>query len=151
MMPLIGRYPARWEVPKVRRNTTANASDTRRGPDILTARQLRAVDMLMAGETVTGTAEALHVTRRTVQRWLTEDNFAEALENAQGAAMSSAARRLAGKLDRAAALVCNLAETAEDEPVRLKAALSIVDMYARLREMGDVGAQIAELQRAVGV
>lgn len=122
----------------------------RRGPDILTARQLRAVDMLMAGETVTGTAEALHVTRRTVQRWLTEDNFAEALELAQGAAMSSAARRLAGKLDRAAALVCNLAETAEDEPVRLKAALSIVDMYARLREMGDVGAQIAELQRAIG-
>lgn len=136
----------------MRLNTTGNASGTaRRGPEILTARQLRAVDMLMAGETVTGTAEALHVTRRTVQRWLTEDNFAEALETAQGAAMSSAARRLAGKLDRAAALVCNLAETAEDEPVRLKAALSIVDMYARLREMGDVGAQIAELQRAIGV
>ena len=134
----------------MRLNTTANGSDIpRRGPEILTARQLRAVDMLMSGETVTGTAEALHVTRRTVQRWLTEDNFAEALEHAQGAAMSSAARRLAGKLDRAAALVCNLAETAEDEPVRLKAALSIVDMYARLREMGDISAQIADLQRAV--
>ena len=103
----------------------------------------------MQGETVTGAAEALHVTRRTVQRWLTEDNFADALELAQGAAMSTAARRLAAKLDRAAELVCNLAERAEDEPVRLKAALSIVDMYARLREMGDVGAQIAELQKAV--
>ena len=127
-----------------------NGSDTaRRGPDILTAKQTRAVELLMQGETVTGAAEALHLSRRTVQRWLTEDNFAEALELAQGAAMSSAARRLAGKLDRAAELVCNLAERAEDEPVRLKAALSIVDMYARLREMGDVGAQIAELQRAI--
>lgn len=103
----------------------------------------------MQGETVTGTAEALHLSRRTVQRWLTEGNFAEALEQAQSTAMSTAARRLAGKLDRAAELVCNLAERAEDEPVRLKAALSIVDMYARLREMGDVGAQIAELQKAV--
>ena len=103
----------------------------------------------MAGATVTGAAEALHVTRRTVQRWLTEGNFAEALEHAQGAAMSTAARRLAGKLDRAAELVVRMAESAEDEPVRLKAALSIVDMYARLREMGDVGAQIAELQRAI--
>ena len=132
------------------RNTTGNACDTaRRGPDILTAKQTRAVELLMQGETVTGTAEALHVTRRTVQRWLTEDNFAEALEQAQSVAMSSAARRLAGKLDRAAELVVNLAERAEDEPVRLKAALSIVDMYARLREMGDVGAQIAELQKAV--
>ena len=91
----------------------------------------------------------MHLSRRTVQRWMTEGNFAEALEHAQSTAMSTAARRLAGKLDRAAALVCNLAETAEDEPVRLKAALSIVDMYARLREMGDVGAQIAELQRAI--
>lgn len=122
----------------------------RRGPDILTAKQTRAVELLMQGETVTGAAEALHLSRRTVQRWLTEDNFAEALEQAQSVAMSSAARRLAGKLDRAAELVCNLAERAEDEPVRLKAALSIVDMYARLREMGDVGAQIAELQRAIG-
>jgi hypothetical protein len=104
----------------------------------------------MAGETVTGAAEVLRLSRRTVQRWLTEDNFAEALERAQGAAMSAAARRLAGKLDRAAELVVSLAERAEDEPVRLKAALSIVDMYARLREMGDVGAQIAELQRAIG-
>ena len=104
----------------------------------------------MAGATVTGAAEALNLSRRTVQRWMTEDNFAEALEHAQGAAMSTAARRLAGKLDRAAELVCNLAETAEDEPVRLKAALSIVDMYARLREMGDISAQIAELQKAVG-
>ncbi len=121
----------------------------RRGPDILTAKQTRAVELLMQGETVTGAAEALHLSRRTVQRWLTEDNFAEALEQAQSVAMSSAARRLAGKLDRAAELVCNLAERAEDEPVRLKAALSIVDMYARLREMGDVGAQIAELQKAV--
>ena len=128
-----------------------NGSDTaRRGPDILTAKQTRAVELLMQGETVTGAAEALHLSRRTVQRWLTEDNFAEALELAQGAAMSSAARRLAGKLDRAAELVCNLAERAEDEPVRLKAALSIVDMYSRLREMGDVAAQIAELQKAVG-
>ena len=149
MMPLTGRYPALREVPKVRRNTTANGSDIRRGPDLLTARQLRAVDLLMAGATVTGAAEALHVTRRTVQRWLTEGNFAEALEHAQGAAMSTAARRLAGKLDRAAELVVRMAESAEDEPVRLKAALSIVDMYARLREMGDVGAQIAELQRAI--
>ena len=44
----------------------------------------------MQGETVTGAAEALHVTRRTVQRWLTEDNFAEALEQAQGTAISTA-------------------------------------------------------------
>ena len=76
----------------------------------------------MHGETVTGAAEALHLSRRTVQRWLTEGNFAEALEHAQGAAMSTAARRLAGKLDRAAELVVRMAESAEDEPVRLKAA-----------------------------
>ena len=48
----------------------------RRGPDILTVKQNRSVELLMQGETVTGAAEALHVTRRTVQRRLTEDNFA---------------------------------------------------------------------------
>ena len=33
--------------------------------------------------------------------------------------------------------------------MRLKAALYIIDMYALLREMGDVGAQLAELERTV--
>ena len=33
--------------------------------------------------------------------------------------------------------------------MRLKAALYIIDMYARLREMGDVGARLAELERTV--
>lgn len=44
----------------------------------------------MQGATVTGAAEALHVKRHTVQRWLTEDNFAEDLEQAQGTAISTA-------------------------------------------------------------
>ena len=60
----------------MRRNTMANGADMRRGPDILTVKQNRSVELLMQGETVTGAAEALHVTRRTVQRRLTEDNFA---------------------------------------------------------------------------
>ena len=77
----------------MRRNTMVNGSDMRRGLDILTVKQNRSVELLMQAETVTGAAEALHVTRRTVQRWLTEDNFAEAIEQAQGTAISTARRQ----------------------------------------------------------
>lgn len=120
------------------------------GPEPLSARQTQAVELLMQGETVTGAAEALGVSRRTVQRWLTERNFAEALEHAQENAVNVAARRLAGKLERAAELVVRLAESAEEEPVRLKAALAIPDMWGKLREHGALARRLDELERAVG-
>ena len=111
----------------------------------LTGKQLIAIERLLAGDSIADVAEAARVNRRTLSRWLLDDEFRTALQAAQGEAVAQASRRLAGALDRSAEIVIDIAERG-NTATRLRAALAIPGMYAQLREVGEVNDRLAEIE-----
>ena len=111
----------------------------------LTGKQLIAIERLLAGDSIADVAEAARVNRRTLSRWLLDDEFRTALQAAQVEAVAQASRRLAGALDRSAEIVIDIAERGNTS-TRLRAALAIPGMYAQLREVGEVNDRLAEIE-----
>ena len=100
----------------------------------LTPKQARAVDLLAGGSSITDAAAALSMSRATLHKWIALPDFADALEEAQAEARARAVRRLSAALDRAAARVVDLADSAEDESVQLRAAIAVPAMLRELLE-----------------
>lgn len=101
----------------------------------LTPKQAKAVDLLAGGSSITDAAMAIGVSRSTVHKWIALPDFADALEEVQAEARARAVRRLSAALDRAAARVVDLADSAEDESVRLRAAMAVPAMLRELLEL----------------
>lgn len=101
----------------------------------LTAKQQRAVEALAGGASITDAAAAAGVARQTVHKWITLPAVVEALADVQAEARARAVRRLSAALDRAAARVVDLADSAEDEGVRLRAAIAVPAMLRELLEL----------------
>ena len=114
----------------------------------LTGKQLIAIERLLAGDSIADVAEAARVNRRTLARWLLDDEFRTALQAAQVEAVAQASRRLAGALDRSAEIVIDIAERGNTS-TRLRAALAIPGMYAQLREVGEVNDRLAEIEARI--
>ena len=114
----------------------------------LTGKQLIAIERLLAGDSIADVAEAARVNRRTLSRWLLDDEFRTALQAAQVEAVAQASRRLAGALDRSAEIVIDIAERGNTS-TRLRAALAIPGMYAQLREVGEVNDRLAEIEARI--
>ena len=92
----------------------------------LSAEQVTALDLLLAGQTITAAAAAVGVARETVSRWRNSDaNFQAAYNAALQSAYDAAAARLldarARAVERLAALV-----DAEDEATALRAAAALL-------------------------
>lgn len=104
---------------------------------------------LLEHETVGAAAEAVGVSRRTLERWANDATFSTAVRDAQDMATRQAARRLAGGLAAAVKHMIHLAEHAEDEGVRLRACSAVVDAAVRLREHADLADRITGLETAV--
>ena len=88
-------------------------------------------------------AAALSMSRATMHKWITLSDFVVALEEVQAEARARAVRRLSAALDRAAARVVDLADSAEDEGIRLRAACAVPAM---LRELLEVEAAVTAAQ-----
>ena len=101
----------------------------------LTPKQAKAVDLLAGGSSITDAAAALGMSRATVHKWITLSDFADALEAVQAEARARAVRRLSAALDRAAARVVDLADSAQDESVQLRAACAVPAMLRELLEL----------------
>jgi transposase len=112
----------------------------------LTAKQAQAIDALMRGDSVLDAAKTIGVNPRTVHRWLNDATFAAALDEAKRAAVRHATRKLAGALDQATTSVIHLSQLAEDEGVRLRAAVAVADMLHDLAEHGDFDERLAALE-----
>lgn len=100
----------------------------------LTPKQARAVDLLAGGSSITDAAAVIGVSRSTVHKWIALPAVVDALEEVQAEARARAVRRLSAALDRAAARVVDLADSAEDESVQLRAAIAVPAMLRELLE-----------------
>jgi hypothetical protein len=101
----------------------------------LTPKQVRMVEALAGGASITEAADVVGVARQTVHRWITLPAVVEAIAEVQAESRARAVRRLSAALDRAAARVVDLADSAEDESVRLRAAMAVPAMLRELLEL----------------
>jgi hypothetical protein len=111
-------------------------------------RQARMVAALLdpAHKTQDAACAAAGVPSRTLQRWLAEDDFQDALRSAEGQLVNHAARRLLTLTDDAiAALASNLDEYSKPAH-SLRAAELVLSHVLRWRELGDLEARIAALE-----
>lgn len=116
----------------------------------LTGQQLKAIEALLEGKSVTDAAEFAGVTRQTVHAWLNTSAFTQAIEQGQREIMRAAVRRLTAMLDRSVSEVNRLVEGAEDEPTRLRAALAVPAMMQSLKEHADIVQQLQEIEAVLG-
>ena len=109
-------------------------------------KQFAAIEALLTCRTVSDAAASIGVNRKTIQRWLNDALFASALNEAKADATRHATRRLAGALGQSVSTVINLAESSEDEALRLRAALSVATMLRELSEHGDFEERLSALE-----
>jgi len=111
------------------------------------AKQQKALTALLAGASQAEAAEAANVNIRTVQRWLTDDHFSQAVGDAVGPAVSLAVARLASLADLA---INVMAETMAKETAttsqRLRASNFALSHLLKLGEYSDVIARIDALE-----
>jgi hypothetical protein len=122
------------------------ADDT--GP-ALEAKHAKAIECLISEKSVTAAAECAGVTRQTLHNWMQQPDFARALDTAQRDLLRHATRRLAGAIDKSVTTVVYLAETCEDEPTRLRAAMALPAMLRDLSEAVDIRDRLAAIEAAI--
>ena len=101
----------------------------------LSVRQLRAVTAIAESDSISAAADICGVNRATLHRWMQVPEFRGALDEIQADQRARAVRRLSSALDRAAQHVIDLADHAEDETVRLRAAMAVPQMLRELLEL----------------
>ena len=116
---------------------------------VLSTKQLAAIDCLLASPSVATAATCANVPLRTIYHWLKDDTFKTALDSAQRQLVSTATRRLAYGLEKSVGTALHLAESSEDESVRLRAAIAVVAMLKDLGEHFELSERIAALENAL--
>jgi len=113
----------------------------------LTTKKRRAIEALISSPTITEAADNAKVGRRTLHRWLDEDEaFRLALASAETKLLSTTARRLVAGNMQALDVLADLMANAESDMVRLRAARAWLDVTIRWREITSIEERITRLE-----
>lgn len=105
--------------------TRPNPTSQQAAPPSLTDRQQLAIEHLLAGETITQTAEAIGVSRQTIHEWGTDPLFQHALAVGRAERHATVQRRFERLLEKVLERV-EAALDADDPRVQLQAATLIL-------------------------
>jgi len=117
----------------------------------LTRNQTRAIKALMEYPTIDQVAEAIGVNPRTVFRWLDDPGFKVELSQAEGRSLDKIARRLLMLGNKAIDAIEDIIDD-PDQPGATNKRLSaqaILDQVVKLRELRNIEARLADLEKAV--
>lgn len=111
------------------------------------AKRARALAALMTHPNVRSAAEACGVGERTLHRWLRDPEFAAQLAQVESELVDAAARRLLALTDDAIRSLAQLLVGSEDDSVRLRAAVAVLDQTARWREATAIERRLSILEK----
>jgi hypothetical protein len=118
----------------------------------LTGKQRKAVEALLATGEVTATAKEVGVARETVQRWLRQPAFLQAVRDAEAKALDDLSRLLVRMGRTAAATLAKaMNDPATPMATRVRAADVALARLLQLRELATLETRVAELERLAGV
>ena len=113
------------------------------------SKRARALAALMTSATVKSAAALSGVGERTLHRWLRDPEFAAQLARVESELVDAAARRLLSLTNDAIHSLAQLSAGAEDDGVRLRTAIAILDQAARWRESTSIERRILVLEQGV--
>lgn len=109
------------------------------------------VEHLLSGETVVSAARLAGVAERTARRWVSEPDFRAQVRQAEGQALDTVSRRLvsmSGQALDALESVLNVPE-GRNQNVRRLAAVAVLELLLKWREVVDFEERLAQLERTV--
>lgn len=115
--------------------------------DILTGKQLLAVDALMGGHNIAGAAKAAGVSVRTLRRWRDLPHFHAELQARAGESLEDTTRRLSATMAGAPAVIyAIMTDNASPAGVRLAAAKAALENGARFIELFSINERLEALE-----
>lgn len=114
-------------------------------PENLTPKQRQAVAALLETPTVATAARTVGVSRETVYKWLKQDAFVQAVQDAEAERLQAVQRGLLAGAEGALIVILNLLRS-DSESVRLRASIAILEQVIRLRELTTLEARLAALE-----
>lgn len=119
------------------------------GDSGLTLKQRRAIEALLTAQTVADAARAAGVHENTVARWLREEPFRTALQEAQAEVVDALLARIVGAQSEALTTLQRVARDGSEAQsvAAAKAILGLLPTYKWL----DIDRQILELRKAMGL
>lgn len=116
----------------------------------LSPQQAKAIELMLAGSNISQTAATLEISRSAVTKWLAHDNqFIAELREGQQALIQSATGYLLAQIDEAITGIIRLATGAEDEAVRLKANIVLIEKMLALRQQTDIESRLSRLESLI--
>jgi hypothetical protein len=115
-------------------------------------RQIEAINYLLSGETITDTAQLVGVGRRTLHRWLDDPAFKAELTAKEAEILENVTRKLLRLAGHAVDALGNVMANPKQPGAnwRRLAAVSILELVLRLRELTVIEERLARLEAANG-
>lgn len=114
----------------------------------LTGPQIRTVAVLVTASSIEEAAQEARVARSTVHRWLQDAGFREALRRARATMFDETMGRLQSATAQSVTALCDLLKSSE-EAIRLRAALGILGLGLKAREVIDLAERIQRLEEII--
>ena len=110
------------------------------------AKQQRAIAALISEPTIKGAAEVAGVGERTLHRWLLEDeNFKDALAQAESALIDGASRQLLSGQTQALNVLSDIMQNSNDTNRRL-AAVAWLELSIKVRDWKSIEERLTKLE-----
>ena len=113
----------------------------------LTHRQIIALPYLVASPTVTEGARLAGISRRTVHRWMEDDDFRVQFERFRDEALSLSQAELKGLTLKGTGVLAEMLEDPSSN-IRLRAAQTAIAMGVKINQQSNIQKQIEDLSEA---
>lgn len=114
----------------------------------LTARQLRAIAMVIQAKSVSEGVQRAKVSRRQFYEWMKDPVFVAEYARLRESVAAAAFHHLRISIEDAVRVLTGLMSS-ENESVRFRAAESIIERYMKLRELDEIEERLAVLEQIV--
>lgn len=111
-------------------------------------RKEKAISALAFGLSVTDTSNKVKVTRKTIYRWLDDDDFVQAVNEKKALVLERVGSRLASKALDSLDVLDELLHS-DNESVRLRASKVILDKFTDILEFIQLEKRLEQLEKEV--
>lgn len=112
----------------------------------LTARQLKAIPLILASATYTEGMEKAKISRKTLYEWLKQPEFKEELERQRDEIAAAAFRVLENGLSKAITALIGLLDI-QDSRLKRLVCNDIIEHFLRRKEIEDLEKRLAAIER----
>lgn len=128
---------------------TTQATQKKRLLDELPTNQRAALQSLLTSASTAEAASVAGVKRQTIYKWMKQDNFREALKEAESEALASVSRALVALGERATEALADGLDADADLRLRVRSADIVLGRLLQLRDLVDIEERLTRIESQV--